>query len=137
MNYGTSSSKAGLVPLHRLALVMLLEAYNEEQIKDLAQRIVKITGEDSTLQLRGRYDFEAALYAYEYWISAADFPYRHESDIDIFTNRQSLIVQHDMGRKYSYFVAEGFKAYFEAVTTKKVEYSITDNCVVLTIDGGA
>ena len=58
VNYGTSSSKAGLVPIHRLALVMLLEAYNEEQIKDLAQRIVRITGEDSTLQLRGRYDFE-------------------------------------------------------------------------------
>ncbi len=30
-------------------------------------------------------------------------------------------------------MAEGFKAYFEAVTTKKVEYSITDNCVVLTL----
>ena len=53
--------------------MMLLEAYNEEQIKDLAQRIVRITGEDSTLQLRGRYDFEGALYAYEYCIRVQIF----------------------------------------------------------------
>jgi hypothetical protein len=40
-----------------------------------------------------------------------------------------------MGRKYSFFAAECFKAYFEPLTTKKVEYTITDNIVAITAEG--
>jgi hypothetical protein len=41
-----------------------------------------------------------------------------------------------MGRKYSLFAAECMKAYFEPVVTRKIEYSITDNCVAITVEGG-
>jgi hypothetical protein len=40
-----------------------------------------------------------------------------------------------MGRKYSFFAAECFKAYFEPLATKKVEYTITDNIVAITVEG--
>jgi hypothetical protein len=42
-----------------------------------------------------------------------------------------------MGRKYLVYVAEGIRTLFEPVVTKEVEYSITDNSVTITVQGGA
>lgn len=135
VNFTSRASKAGAIPVSRLALEVLLEGYTEVQIKAMAERIVNMSGEDSTLMLQGRYDFEALLQSFETWLKAADFPYRHMHIASMHRSRHSFIVQHDMGRKYSVFAAEGFKTYFEPRTTQKIEYSITDNTISMTVEG--
>lgn len=40
-----------------------------------------------------------------------------------------------MSRKFSFFVAEFLKAGFEPISTRKVEYTITDNMVAITMEG--
>ncbi len=104
VNFTSRASKAGAIPVSRLALEVLLEGYTEDQIKAMAERIVNMSGEDSTLMLQGRYDFEALLQSFESWLKAADFPYRHMRTTNMHRLRHSFIVQHDMGRKYSVFV---------------------------------
>jgi len=75
VNFTSRASKTGAIPVSRLALEVLLEGYSEDQIKAIAERIVNMTGEDSTLMFQGRYDFEALLQSFECWLKAADFPY--------------------------------------------------------------
>ena len=135
VNFTSRAPKAGAIPVSRLALEVLLEGYTEDQIKAMAERIVNMSGEDSTLMLQGRYDFEALLQSFESWLKAADFPYRHMRTTNMHRSRHSFIVQHDMGRKYSVFAAEGFKTYFEPRITQEIEYSVTDNTISMTIEG--
>jgi hypothetical protein len=85
------------------------------------------------LQLRGKYDFETFVDIFDSWLRATGFPHRHDKDSE--NNRHNFIIQHDMGRKYSFFAAECFKVYFEPLATKKVEYTITDNIVAITVEG--
>jgi hypothetical protein len=40
-----------------------------------------------------------------------------------------------MGRKLSFFAAECSKAYFEPVVTREIEYSLTDNSVMIAVEG--
>ena len=135
VNFTSRASIAGAIPVSRLALEVLLEGYTEDQIKAMAERIVKMSGEDTTLMLQGRYDFEALLQSFECWLKAADFPYRHTRTTNMHRSRHSFIVQHDMGRKYSVFAAEGFKTYFEPRITREIEYSITENIISITVEG--
>ena len=135
VNFTSRASKAGAIPVSRLALEVLLEGYTEDQIKAMAERIVNMSGEDSTLMLQGRYDFEVLLQSFESWLKAADFPYRHTRTTNTHRSRHTFIVQHDMGRKYSVFAAEGFKTYFEPMITQEIEYSITENIISMTVEG--
>jgi hypothetical protein len=135
VKFTSRASKAGAIPVSRLALEVLLEGYTEDQIKAMAERIVNMSGEDTTLMLQGRYDFEALLQSFEYWLKATDFPYRHTCTTNMHRSRHSFIVQHDMGRKYSVFAAEGFKKYFEPRITREIEYSITENIISMIVEG--
>ena len=40
-----------------------------------------------------------------------------------------------MGKKWSLVVAETMKRYFESVSSKKVDYTITDNMVAISVEG--
>jgi hypothetical protein len=40
-----------------------------------------------------------------------------------------------MGRKWSFVVAETMKRYFEPVLSKKVDYTVTDNMVAISVEG--
>jgi hypothetical protein len=135
VNFTSSASKAGAVPVSKATLVVLLEGYTEVQIKAMAQRIVNMSGEDSTLMFQGRYDFEALLQSFESWLKAADFPCRHRRTTVLNRTRHNFVVQHDMGRKYSVFAVEGFKTYFEPMITQQIEYAITDNIISITVEG--
>ena len=50
-------------------------------------------------------------------------------------NRHTFIVQYSMGKKWSLVVAETMKRYFEPVSSKKVDYTITDNMVAISVEG--
>jgi hypothetical protein len=134
MNYNSKISKADIIPITKQELMSLLEGYDEKKIKTKARQNAKKVGKDAALLLRGKYDFEALVDIFESWLKATGFPYRHNEDVN--KNRHTFIVQHKMGRKYSVFLSEGSKTYFEPLVTKKVEYSITDNSIAITLQGG-
>jgi DNA primase large subunit len=133
VNYNSNLSSANVIPVSKAILVALVEACSEDQLKAIAERVQKKDTVDLALQLRGRCDFEAIVDIFEYWLRATGFRYRHNKESE--NNRYNFIIQHNMGRKYSFFAAECFKAYYESLATKKVEYSITDNSTAITVEG--
>ncbi len=135
VNFTSNAPKAGMIPIHKLCLITLLEGYSEVQVKEIARRFVKAICVQTPLLLRGKYDFEAVLESHRSWLKAAGFQYRYSNDAE--KNRHTFIVEHDMGRKFSLFAVEYAKHYFEPVVRKEVESSFTDNTIMVVIEGKA
>jgi hypothetical protein len=133
VNFTSNAPKAGMIPIHRLCLITLLEGYNEEEVKEIARRFVKAISVQTPLLLRGKYDFEAVLESHRSWIKAAGFQYRYSKEPE--KNSHTFIVEHDMGRKFSLFAIEYAKLYFEPVVRKEVECSFTDNTIMIVLEG--
>ena len=130
----TSSASADLMPAPKVALTDLVEGYDEAQLKAHAERVYNKVGLDIIYQLRGKYDFETVLDVWDYRLKASGVPYRHTIDGQN-NNRHTFIIQYSMGKKWSLVVAETMKRYFEPVSSKKVDYTITDNMVAISVEG--
>ena len=130
----TSSASADLMPAPKVALTDLVEGYNEDQLKAHAERVYNKVGLDIIYQLRGKYDFRTVLDVWDYRLKASGVPYRHTIDGQN-NDRHTFIIQYSMGKKWSLVVAETMKRYFEQVSSKKVDYTITDNMVAITVEG--
>jgi hypothetical protein len=126
----TSSASADMMPVPKAALVDLVEG----QLEAHAERVYNKVGLDIIYQLRGRYDLESVLGVWDYRLKASGVPYRHTID-EHNKNRHTFIIQYSMGKKWSLVVAETMKRYFEPLSTKKAEYTITDNMVAITVEG--
>lgn len=136
-NYLNSATKTNMLDVPKEVLVQLLEGYSEDQIKGIAVRVLNKIREDLPLMQHGEHNFKAVMDLYEYWLKIGGVPYRHiiEDDNENDSKRHTFIVQFNMSRKYSLFAAECWKAYFEPVVTKKIECSITDSSVAITVEG--
>jgi hypothetical protein len=129
----TSSSSATMMPTPKVALTDLVDGYDDDQLKAHAERIYNKVGLDIIYELRGKYDFESVLDVWDYRLKASGIPYKHtinENNKDIHT----FIIQYSMGKKWSLVVAETMKRYFEPVSSKKVDYTITDNMVAISVE---
>ncbi len=135
VNYVLSASKANLLPVSKEVLVQLLEGYDDdEQIRKIAKRINNKVTKEITMLLRGEFSFEAVVNTYEYWLKIGGIPYRHIRDANN-KNKHTFIVQFNMGRKFSLFMAESLKAAFEPLVAAKIECSIIDGSVAITVEG--
>jgi hypothetical protein len=130
----TSSVSADMMPEPKVALTDLVEGYDEVQLKAHAERVYNKVGLDIIYQLRGKYDFETVLDVWDYRLKASGVPYKHT--IDGQNNyRHTFIIQYSMGKKWSLVSAETMKRYFEPVSSRKVDYTITDNMVAISVEG--
>jgi hypothetical protein len=135
VNYALNAPKAGMMSVHKLSQNLLLDGYSEDEIKEIAKCLSKAIRIETPLLIRGRYNFQAVLENYGYWLKATGFQYRYSKDAE--RNRYTFIVEHDIGRKFSLYAAECSKLYFEPVVTKEIEYSITDNSIMIVVEGKA
>jgi hypothetical protein len=129
----TSSASADLMPAPKVALTDLVEGYNEDQLKAHAERVYNKVGLDIIYQLRGKYDFRTVLDVWDYRLKASGIPYKHTIDGQN-KDRHTFIIQYSMGKKWSLVIAETMKRYFEPVSSKKVDYTITDNMVAISVE---
>jgi len=79
------------------------------------------------LVTRGEFTLQSFLNIIENWSRITSFPYKHEVNDDT----HNFIIQHDMGKKYSFFLKEIYKNILQEKFQKKLEFTITDNTVVL------
>jgi hypothetical protein len=130
----TSSASADMMPEPKVALTDLVEGYDEDQLKAHAERVYNKVGLDIIYQLRGKYDFGTILDVWDYRLKASGVPYRHTIDGQN-NDTHTFIIQYSMGKKWSLVSAETMKRYFEPVSSRKVDYTITDNMVAISVEG--
>ena len=108
----------------------ILEKFTEQQLNDLAEASAKKDFVDIGLLLRGEFTISSFLSILENWSRISDIPYRAEE----IENTQKIIIEHNMGSKYSYLFKEIYRRLLENVFETKVQFDITDNTIVLTLD---
>ena len=66
----------------------------------------------------------------ERWIKISDSPYRHE----VNHNRHSYVIQHDMGKNWSLYMAELYRFLFEEFGLKRTEFDLNHNTLDFIVD---
>lgn len=108
----------------------VLEKFTEQQLGELADTSAKKDFVDIGLLLRGEFTISSFLSILENWSRISDIPYRTEEN----ETNQKIIIEHNMGSKYSYLFKEIYRRLLENAFGTKTQFDITDNTIVLTFD---
>jgi hypothetical protein len=128
--YGSMSAKAGMVSFHKSLLIRMMERLSEDEIIKLSEYIAKNEMKDTILLMKKRYSAPAFIDFIESWSRVSGFEYRH--DIDGSTH--SFVIQHDMGRRWSVYIANVYKHVFSDVGAKWADFQSTANTVTFNVD---
>jgi hypothetical protein len=108
----------------------VLERFTEQQLAGLAEASAKKDFVDIGLLLRGEFTISSFLSILENWSRISDIPYRTEES----ETTQKIIIEHNMGSKYSYLFKEIYRHLLENSFEIKTQFDTTDNTIVLTLD---
>ncbi|MGA7368208.1 MAG: hypothetical protein WBX01_03700 [Nitrososphaeraceae archaeon] len=108
----------------------VLEKFTEQQLAELADTSAKKDFVDIGLLLRGEFTISSFLSILENWSRISDIPYRTEEN----ETNQKIIIEHNMGSKYSYLFKEIYRRLLENAFETKTQFDTTDNTIVLTFD---
>ena len=108
----------------------VLERFTEQQLSDLSEASANKDFVDIGLLLRGEFTISSFLSILENWSRISDIPYRTEEN----EIAQKIIIEHNMGPKYSYLFKEIYRRLLENAFDTKTQFDITDNTIVLTIN---
>lgn len=97
----SNANIAGFISVRKTMVERLLDNHTEEQVAQIAAQVSK-SAKDSVLLLRSHYSIANALDVLETWIAISGFTYKHAVD----GSRHTFVIQHEMGKKWSLFLAE-------------------------------
>jgi hypothetical protein len=130
IDWHSNATKAGFVTVRRGLLANLINRFPKEEISSIAKYIAKNDTKDFVLLLRNVYNIESALDVIETWIKISGYPYRHEANY----TRHTYVIQHDMGKNWSIYMAELYRFLFEEFGIKKAEFDINRNTLAFIVD---
>ena len=128
--FSGASSKAGMIPFPKNLLVRLMNRLSEEEVQQLSQEIAKNEMKDMLLSIKHQYSTEAFIDLIESWIRACGFPFTHDHS----DSTHSFIIQHEMGKRWSIYLAELFKFVFNDLGTKWSDFQSTENMITFNVD---
>lgn len=120
------ASQARLFPVPRSTFSRLVDNLTEEDLSKFAVTIAEKDFVDMELLLRGEFTLPSFLNILETWSRMSSIPYKHETNNDI----HNFIIQHDMGRNFSFLIKELYRYILEDMFEIKSDFTITDNTVM-------
>jgi hypothetical protein len=90
----------------------------EQEIILLAQYVAISANKDTMLLMKNEYTVKSALEFLESWIKISGYPYRHQ-ETNNGQNKHSYVIQHDMGMKWSIYLASLYQFLFDELGLKK------------------
>lgn len=128
--YGSLSARAGMVSFHKSLLIRMMDRLTEDEIHKLSEYIAKNEMKDTVLLMKKRYDPSAFIDFIESWARVSGFEYRH----DIVDRTNSFVIQHDMGKRWSIYIADILKFVFSDIGAKWAHFESTDNTVRFNVE---
>jgi hypothetical protein len=130
IGWHSNASKAGFTSVRRGFITRLMEKLSEQEVIDIAKQVAKDETKALVLLLRNKYDIESSIDVMDNWIKVSGYSYRHESSSTL----HSYVIQHDMGRKMSLYLAEMYRYLFQEFNLKKVDFDVDDNTISFVVD---
>lgn len=125
-----NAGKALLVSFPKALLVMLMDKFTEEEVAKLGRKMAKEEVKDIIMLIKNEYTPESFLKVVESWAQASNIPYRRTVKDTI----HHFVIQHDMSKKWSLYLATLFESVFEELISKKIECDITKNTFSFRVD---
>jgi hypothetical protein len=107
-----------------------VEIRHEPELRGGFALLAKKGTKDFVMLLRNLYNIESALDVIETWIRISGHPYRHE----VSHTKHTYIIQHDMGRNWSLYLAKLYQYLFEEFELKKVDFDVNNNTLDFVVD---
>ena len=127
LDWHSRAPHAKLYYLPKSFLIRLINELAEEEINELARDTAKNDLVDISLFLRGGFTIASLSNITETWLRIAQMPYRCEINGD----GDKVIIEHDMGIKYSYLIKEISRYLLELAFKAKSSCEVTENTVVI------
>jgi hypothetical protein len=131
VEWNNNAAKAGLVAFPKPLLIKLMEGFTEKQVGELAANIARNHVKNIILLLRKEHSIETFLDVVESWVRASGFPFMHELDEEL--RMHSFVIQHELGKKWSVYLAELYRYVFEELGTEKATFEVTSTTVIFKI----
>lgn len=124
------AAHAKLYYLPKSFLIRIIDQLKEDQLRELARDTAKNDLVDISLFLKGGFSIASVFSIIESWLRISKMPYRYE----INGNECKIIIEHDMGYKYSYLIKEISRYILEVAFLTPTSCNITDNTVVIELE---
>ena len=122
--------RAKLYYMPKPFLLRLINEYSEKELTELARETAKNDLVDISLFLSGEFSIASVSDIAETWLRISKMPYRYETNGD----SSKIIIQHEMGPKYSYLMREICRYLLEVAFEAKASYNVTDDTLVIEAD---
>ncbi len=130
LDWHSRAAHARLYYLPKSFLIRLINELTEEEISDLARDTAKNDLVDISLFLRGGFTIASLSNITETWLRISQMPYRCEINGDAC----KVIIEHDMGIKYSYLIKEISRYLLEVAFEAKSSCDVTENAVIIKLE---
>lgn len=129
LDWHVNAAKAGFIPVRRKLVSEMIEKLSDEDIMHMAEYMAKKEIKDVILLLRNEYNITSVLDVLETWLKVSGYTYIYKDS----NGTRSYVIQHDMGKKWSFYIASLFKFLAQELEVKKSEFDFTENTVALNI----
>ena len=123
------AADAKLYYLPKAFLIRLLNVLDEEELNKIARETAKNDLVDISLFLKGGFSIASISEIAETWLRIAQMPYR----LEINDNSCRIVIEHDMGLKYSYLIREISKYLLEVAFESNSSCNMTENAVIINL----
>lgn len=130
-----TASQAGFITVRKGLIMRLLNlTEDDETIKQIAKEVAKGSNKDFLLLLKKQYNIQSALDFIESWLRVSGYPYSHDISQGNYPKRHYFVIQHDMGLKWSKYLAALYSNLVEEFGIYDKNFDMTDNTLVFTIN---
>ena len=129
-DWHSNAPKAGFIAVRRAFLTNLMDKLSPDEVSFISKDLARKETKDFVMLLRNEYNIASALNVAESWIRISGYPFRHENSDTV----HSYVIQHDMGKKMSIYLASIYDNLFKEFALEKVQTDISDNTISFVVD---
>lgn len=129
IGWHANAPKAGFVPVPKPFLVKVMEKLSQDEISDIAQYLAKDEVKNMTMMLGRKLEIESILESFEFWLKTTNFAYKHDNDDGI----HNFVINHEMGKKWSFYLGEVMRMIFKSLAIQKTEFEISPKTLAFTV----
>ena len=129
IEWHSTAVDAGMSTIFRPMLKHLLDALDEDSIKNLAKKIAKEEGQNFIMLLSNEYDVNSALKLIEIWLKVIKYPHSYEKN----GSKHHFHINHDMGKNYSIYLSSLYENVLDEFDITS-EFKISDCSITFVVD---
>jgi hypothetical protein len=128
-DWSAYAPKAGMIPIHKTVLGMMVDRLPEKDIIEIADLFGKVKVKNMILILRNDYNARAFLDVFESWLksSSVSFTKNINHDAEVYT------VTHELGIKWSTYLSRMLQVIFNDMGLNDATIEKTDDIVMFKI----